>query len=116
MTGEKRYFFSLQQDMLALEFVGTIDGLRADFEEKKANVIDSCNTAIEKLMQQKSELVLPPEYETASDSRKRAIEMSIEAKRAEKDDAIDKIRQQLEKTKELTIDEMKYFELTPIKL
>jgi len=113
---EKKMFFSVTDGILGLEFEGTEDELRADFDKKVADFVATLETQIKKAEEDKEKIKAPANMAEMSNERQTAIEFEIKAKIAAKDAEIAAAKRQIDKAKTLSIKDMKYFVLTPIEL
>lgn len=113
---DKKMFFSVTEGVLTLEFEGTEDELRADFAKKVADFVAALEKQIAKFEEDKEKIKAPTNMAEMSKERQTAIEFEIRAKIAAKDAEIATARRQIEKAKEMSIGDVQYFVLTPIKL
>lgn len=113
---EKKMFFSVTDGVLMLEFEGTVEELRADFDKKVADFVRSIEEQVKKLEKDKQKLSLPECFDKLTKERQVAVDLDFRAKVAAKDAEIAMAKKQIEKAKAMSIKDVKYFVLNPIEL
>ncbi len=113
---EKKMFFGVTNGILGLEFEGTEEELRADFDKKVKDFVAALEEQIKKAEKDKKEIKKPECFDKLSAERQTVIDLEIRAKIAAKDAEISQAKKQIEKAKTMSIKDVKYFVLTPIEL
>lgn len=113
---EKKMFFSVNDGVLMLEFEGTEEELRADFDKKVKDFVADLEAQIKKAEEDKTKITKPECFDKLSKERQVVIDLEIRAKIAAKDAEISQAKKQIEQAKTMSIKDVKYFVLTPIEL
>lgn len=107
-------YFTIKQDVLCKEFVGTIDEFKAKFAEDKETCIKDVEKALEE--HKSKSFDKPDDYAEKDDADKKVIDLSLETKKAENERSIERLNKKLEYVKNMKLSDIELFELTPIKV